>query len=474
MKQTETKQALKQQERKVLKRQRTLTWIATVIVAMVLAALGIRYSAPAPPARIVLATGYREGAYYTFGHRYAEMLRESGLHVTVRETGGSLNNVNLLLSGEADVAFVQGGVLPAAEMPVRETLGLSPTAFSTQTGHPWGKTVGERLAVIASVYYEPLWVFYRGAEIDLLSKLKGRRISVGGEGSGTLALSSALLQRNGVNRTNSTFIMNSTADAITGLLKGVVDAAMFVTTCRSEIVRTLIGAPDIRLMNFRRHLAYLSAEPYLGRVDLAEGELDLARNLPARNVSLLAPTAMLACRADLHPTVVYKMLMTARKIHGSGNLLHEKGQFPTDQYADLPLHSAAQTFFTKGMPDMMRILPFWLVRLIAKAKFLLLPLVTLMIPFFKVGGLLWRVRIIWLIRRHYDVLREIEDDYEDVDDAPSLMEALEKLENLKNEMAKSSRGVPASYRDRIYHWRLHIAMIRDEFRERLAEAGGNE
>ena len=54
---------------------------------------------------------------------------------------------------------------------------------------------------------------------------------------------------------------------------------------------------------------------------IPEGLLDLRRNLPAADTTLLAPAALLACRADLHPRVVEQILKVAQAIHGSGSLI---------------------------------------------------------------------------------------------------------------------------------------------------------
>ena len=48
--------------------------------------------------------------------------------------------------------------------------------------------LGANLRSLGSIYYEPLWVFYRGAEIRDFGGLQGKRIAIGPEASGTRAL----------------------------------------------------------------------------------------------------------------------------------------------------------------------------------------------------------------------------------------------------------------------------------------------
>ena len=67
---------------------------------------------PAPPRRVVLATGAERGAYAEFGARYAKLLAAEGIKVELRNTQGAVENLALLRDAKSgvDVGFVQGGV----------------------------------------------------------------------------------------------------------------------------------------------------------------------------------------------------------------------------------------------------------------------------------------------------------------------------------------------------------------------------
>jgi TRAP-type uncharacterized transport system substrate-binding protein len=77
--------------------------IAVVAIGFVVA---YQFVGPPPPKRIVLATGSPDGACHAFGPRYAEALAEVGLEVELATSAGSLENLEKLRSGAADVAFV--------------------------------------------------------------------------------------------------------------------------------------------------------------------------------------------------------------------------------------------------------------------------------------------------------------------------------------------------------------------------------
>jgi TRAP-type uncharacterized transport system substrate-binding protein len=115
--------------------------VALGIAALIAAALwvSLHFLKSAPPRRIVLASGPEFGIYHTYAQRYQKILAREGVRVEERMTGGADDNLRLLLAPHSgvDVAFMQGGV---ATFPAADSL-----------------------VMLASLYYEPLWIFYRDA-----------------------------------------------------------------------------------------------------------------------------------------------------------------------------------------------------------------------------------------------------------------------------------------------------------------------
>ena len=76
---------------------------------LVLAAFVLAYQfiKPAPPSRVVMATGGVDGAYHAFAQRYAAFLAREGITLELRPTAGSLENLGQLRSGEAALALIQ-------------------------------------------------------------------------------------------------------------------------------------------------------------------------------------------------------------------------------------------------------------------------------------------------------------------------------------------------------------------------------
>jgi hypothetical protein len=97
----------------------------------------------------------------------------------------------------------------------------------------------------------------------------------------------------------------------------------------------------------------------MSTLELPEGVMDLAANKPDRNVRLLAVTANLVARKDLHPALVDLILKVARQVHGSPDIFEKANEFPSPDYAILPLDDDAERFYRYGPPFLQRYLPFW-------------------------------------------------------------------------------------------------------------------
>ena len=343
--------------------------------------------------------------YDTFGAQYVTRLARIGLHTVVVPTSGSVDNLQRLLRGEADVAFVQGGTYPLVTDPA------------------------SRIRGIAAVYLEPLWVFHRGGPVRSISELAGRRVSIGPPGSGTEAVATALLRENGIDPTVSSVVRLGNAEARQHLEQGVLYAAFFVTSYGDPVVTALLERPDVRLFSFHRAAAYARKFPALTPVRLPEGLFDLRRNLPSEDTTLLAPAALLACRADLHPRVVEQILKVAQAIHGPGSLLDPPLRFPTRDGVDLPLHEAAEVYLTQGESFLSRTLPYPLLRWTLILRVLVVSLI-LWIPLVRflpeVAG--WRVNR--RFNRLYAALRGAERRLEAARDPGELRTGLAALDQV--------------------------------------------
>jgi TRAP transporter TAXI family solute receptor len=395
---------------------------------------------PAPPKQVVIATGMKEGAYYAYGKSYSEILARDGITLEVLSTAGSAENIELLEAetGGVDVAFLQGGT------------GSLATA--------------DDLLSLGSLYLEPLWLFYRANKsVNQISDLGGRRIAVGKKGSGTRMLAMQLLELNGLTSAPDLLISEGGKKAAKMLLNGSVDAAFFVTSHRSAVVRMLLKSEKARLLSFDRVEAYTTRYRFLKEVKLPEGVIDFEKNIPERDIILLAPAAQLVVREGFHPALIDLILEAAEGIHGPGGLFEEPDEFPSAKYLDFPLNKEARRFYESGPPFLRRHLPFWAATLVDRLKIMLLPLLVLLLPFFKLMPPIYRWRVRSRIYRWYSELEAVDPRIQKDDIGGRVEEYLAKLDRIEDKVIEVS--IPLSYSEELYDLRLHIEMLRNELRK---------
>lgn len=427
-------------------------WVVGVCLAAMVATY-VMFVEPPPPRRLVMAGGGRGGAYHRFAVLYAEELRREGLTLEIRDTAGSVENLKLLGDDKSGVslAIVQSGVA--------------------------GETQGEKVFALGSLYREPLWLFHRAEKpVGRLGDLKGARIGVGADGSGTQAVTLRMLAANGLTEREGSpgsgpgarLFRHDAANAAEALRKGELDAAFFVAAFEADSIRSLLEDDGVRLYSFERQEAYRRRFRFLAPVTLPAGIVDLAQDLPAKDVALLAPTAMLAVRADFHPALVPVLLTAARRIHGKGDVLNEPREFPSASYCDLPVGEDAQRFYTSGQPVLQRILPFWVASIADRAKLMLIPLVMLAMPLFRAAPPLIRWRTRRKIYRWYGTLRDVDQRLAAGISGDDLGRQIERLSRIEHQVVWLD--VPLSYMEEFYHLRMHLGMLQ----RRLAElrAGG--
>ena len=392
---------------------------------------------PAPPDHIRMATGQKEGAYHLFAQRYQEILAREGIRLELINTAGSVENIRLLEKGEVDIAFVQGGLA--------------------------GLSSDDTLRSLGSFYYEPLWLFLRKElEITQLTGLEQRRIAVGPEGSGTRVLALQLLNDNALTEANVQLLSHGGRQAADALLQGAVDAAFFVASSHSPVVRALLDSDSIHLMNFQRADAYTRLHRYLSRVILPEGIVNLRRNLPTQRTQLLTATANIVSHQDLHPALVDLLIYAGGDIHGEGGWFEERGEFPTPDYADFPLSEEARQFHKRGPSFLQRYLPFWAATQLDRLKVMLLPLIALLFPLIKIMPPLYRWRMRARIYPWYRDMLAI--DRRRHQSRSEIDQSLADLGDIEREVSKIS--VPLSFAEELYDLRLHISMVRERLEKR--------
>ena len=391
---------------------------------------------PTPDKHIVMATGPAQGAYAEFAKRYVPLLRERGVTLELRPTGGSNENLALLRDPGAgvQVAFVQGGVEAPDEAP---------------------EFVDPPLLSLGSVAFEPLWLFYRedssgrpigSAAPTRLADLAGWRIDTGPAGGGTLPLLLQLVETGGLPLQGLRGGDASTVDGVVGLVQGRFDALALVSAA---------DAPFVQAEAYARRFGFLHA------LRLPRGLIDPVADRPPQDMHLVAATASLVTRADLHPALMELLVQAASRVHGRQGWFARQGEFPNLDAPIFPLAREAQRFHRDGAPWLQRYLPFWLANFFDRMWIVLLPLLAALLPLSRVLPPLVELRLRSRVFRWYGQLRTLEE----ARGQRSPEELGEELDTIEARVAEID--VPLSYADELYALRSHIAMVR----RRLSQPG---
>jgi TRAP-type uncharacterized transport system substrate-binding protein len=423
-------------------------------ILLVLAACAVAYVVvdPAPPRRVSLATGQENSAYEEFGRKYAALLARDGIKVELQPSLGSEDNLQRLLAGKADIAFVQSG---------------STSETQAEQG---------RLMSLGSLFTEPVWLFLREGDkrhkrdIHSLTQLKGLRINLGPEGTGVPKLFRQVLAVNGVEPGELRIFALENTPATVELLAGRVDGIVFSSAPEAPLIQMLLQTPGIRLFDFRQAEAYTRRLPFLTHVVLPRGIVDLGRDIPAQDFHLIAPTATLVAREDLHPALVDLFVKSATEIHGGAGWFSQHGQFPSPKYTEIPVSREAAKYYRDGPPFLQRYLSFWLANLFDRLWVVMVALAALVIPLSKIVPPLYVWRIRSRVYRWYGQLRAVEQTLEkelETSAPPERMEEVraDLLRRLDDIEARANHiTIPLAYADALYGLRSHINFVRQRVR----------
>ena len=401
--------------------------------------LTYQFVEPPPPKTVHIAAGREGSAYYHFAEKYKAALKKSGIELVIHSSAGTLNSLELLHQNKVQLALVQSGVSKA-----------SPLKFAAPP------------VTLAALSYEPVWVFHpKAMEINYLFELKGKRLIIGEEGSGTQALARRLLSHNGVNADNSTLINMPDRDAVTALENNQADAIFLVSALQSKLVQELLHKQGVKLLSFRRAATYDAAYPHLNKLTLSEGLVNLAENVPKSPKDLIATTAILIAEPNLNDLLVRLLLREAKAIHANQFNYDSDTAFPQGCCSDIPFKAEAKRYLDKGDSWTEGLLPFWLASLVDRLFIMLLPILTIIPLIFKVLPILYRYQIRSRIYRWYGQLIDLDVRLQALitkgadENLATIETALYEIELKANE----ATNVPLSYMSEFYHLRAHIQLV---------------
>ena len=393
----------------------------------------------AAPTTLTIVSGPDGSIFRKTADRYKVILEKQGIKVKILPSDGSSDNLDILMNPKikVDVGFVQGGSLEDnAEKP-------------------------ENLLSLGSISYQPLMIFYRGELKTLISEFKGKRIDIGEDGSGTHSLAIALLKANGINTDDSKYLIEKyPGNAVRALLDNHIDAVFVMGDSASlELIQQLIQTPGIHLFNFVQAEAYARRIKYLNKIEIPQGALDLGKNIPENDITLVAPTVELIARDTLHPALSDLLLEAAKEVHGTSGLLRKAGEFPSPLEHEFKISPDAARYYASGKSFLYRTFPFWVASLLSRLLAVIVPIALLLIPSLRIAPAIYRWHMQSRIYPWYKALLELERDAFSAKADQSKREALLKqLDFIEASVNKIK--IPASFGDLFYGLRGHISFVR--------------
>ena len=388
---------------------------------------------PTPIKEVSIATGRESGIYYQYAERYKQRLESEGITVNIIKTAGSIETLKLLQEKKVDFGFVQSGTASLEDK--------------------------KKLKSVASLYFEPLWLFYRASlgTLDYFDDLDRTRFSMGELGSGTVALTEKLLEQTNLNTHGSNVLHLDLKTSYQAFKENRLDAFFTVLSPKSEQIKEIFQDKNIRLLNLKRAKAFAEHFPFLQEYKIYEGSMDLRKNIPSSNITLLATTATLITHNNVDNSLVRLMTIKIKENTTKEDI------FPSQNFLEIPIHQASQKYLLNGNSFLEKIFPYWIASNIDRLKYLLIPLLTLLIPLFKSIVPLYRWRSRAKVYKWYKELDKISENWESFDDK-ELREAVRALDVLSREI-RSKTDVPLSFKWEYHTLQEHIDNAKKRMRE---------
>jgi TRAP-type uncharacterized transport system substrate-binding protein len=453
------------------------TAVASVLAGVIgLASYGVvRETQTIGEGKIVMATGSSQ--YYELAESYRRELERNGITLEVQRLTEGFTTLKTMLDPNSglNAGFIKGGLVGSLQ-------GRLATEKAKGRYAEFNK-----LLSVGRVFYEPIWVYSRGdLHVASLRDLKGMKIFTGTKESGARRIVNQLLKANGVDKTNATLIDQDLPADAAPLFDGRADVAITIAPPDSDKMQELVRVSGIRLMDFSPEAeAYDNRFPALTRVVLRKGSVEFNPVIPSDDITLLATTAALVIRSDMHPALI--SLLTHAVVsnpksgfdkQGDPVLFYRAGDFPSASDPEFTVPADTRAIYKSGeLPFLLRFLaplnarlgiPFSYTAFInsyaAQVLLILIPLLAVIVPLAKAIPALytWNVRrklIYWY--RQLKILERNLDSRGAKYDAAAHQTELERIDGAVRRIR-----VPNFFSNELYDLRMHIDLVRQRLSAR--------
>lgn len=280
---------------------------------------------------VTIATGGASGPYNIIGSTLADQYSKTfDVNSRTETTGASVENINLLEQGKAELAFVMSDALSQA---INGEVSFD-------------KPV-ENVAQVATLYPNVVQIIAKkGTGIETIEDLKGKRVAVGDQNSGVEINARALLNGHGITYDDLEVDYLGYADAADQLKAGVIDAAFLTSGLPNASVLELAETFDLQLVSIKaENVEEIAKElPYFVSYDIPADTYGNEEAVPTAAV----PNALVV-RADMSEDDVYELtkqffesLPTLQNAHQAANGITLEG---AQENVVAPLHPGAKRYY---------------------------------------------------------------------------------------------------------------------------------
>lgn len=291
---------------------------------------------------VTIGTGGITGVYYPTGGAIARIVNkkrdEYGIRCTVESTGGSVFNINAVMSGDLEFGVVQ-----------------SDRQYQAMKGEAEWKDKGpqEDLRALFSIHPESLTLAAAvDAGIDTFADLRGKRVNIGNPGSGQRQNSIDALAANGIDYEKDLNAEGVKAAEAPGLLQdGRIDAffytvghpsGAFKEATAGKLKVKFVGIPNVDKLTSKYSYyakAYVPIKFYPGAVN-------------DKDVQTFGVKATFVTSAKVSEDVVYAVTKEVfenfedfKKLHPAYEVLTKKGMLAG---LSAPLHDGAMKYYKEA------------------------------------------------------------------------------------------------------------------------------
>jgi uncharacterized protein len=292
---------------------------------------------PNPTPDLVIGTGGKGGVFYPFGEGLAKILTANmnGVTATSSETGGSVDNMKLIQSGEAQIGF------STVDSAYDAILGQAAYA---QTG----KVPACALAVLYTSFVHV--IVSEASGINTIKDMKSKIISVGDSGSSTEGAADRILEAAGLDPQNEISRQNlSIADAAAALTDGKVDGFFWIGGLPTKAVSDMLsGGLKVKFVDASEYVQPMITKygPVYSAFTLSKDVYGTEADVPGIGIGNI-----LFVNQDMSEEQAYQILKTIFDHLDEVHALHPQAKNLVLENAaagsSIPFHPGAIKFYTQ-------------------------------------------------------------------------------------------------------------------------------